>query len=148
MNLLLDTNVVIDYLGRQEPFYKDAERIIAAAYFGDARLWVAVQSFKDAYYVLEHYVESSRVQDAILKLLEVVNPVDLTGEDVVNAARLKWDDLEDCLIATCAVKAGADYLVTRDAKGFARSMVPAISPSEWASLVCAEEGVVYDSVKL
>ena len=38
MNLLLDTNVIIDYMGRQKPFFENAERIIAAGYFGDATL--------------------------------------------------------------------------------------------------------------
>ena len=37
MNLLLDTNVLIDYLGRKPPFFEDAERIVAAGYFGDVR---------------------------------------------------------------------------------------------------------------
>ena len=44
MNLLLDTNVLIDYLGRKEPFFANAERIVAAGFFGDATLWMAAQS--------------------------------------------------------------------------------------------------------
>jgi len=49
MNLLLDTCVVIDYLGRKEPFYAEAERVMAAGFFGDAKLWIAGQTINDAF---------------------------------------------------------------------------------------------------
>ena len=73
MNLLLDTNVIIDFLGRKPPFFADAAEIIAAGYFGDVTLWAPAQSFKDAFYVLENFVDSERVQDAMLSLAQVVN---------------------------------------------------------------------------
>ena len=148
MKVLIDTNVIIDYLGRKKPFFEDAQRVIAAGYFGDAQLWVSAQSFKDAFYVLSHYVDPVCVQDALLKLLEVVNPVDLAGADIAAAARLKWRDYEDCLIALAAQKAGADYLVTRDCKGFERSMVASITPSDWLDLLRENERVTYDAVAL
>ena len=37
MNLLLDTNVLIDYLGRKEPFFANAERIVAHSPEGSSR---------------------------------------------------------------------------------------------------------------
>lgn len=56
--------------------------------------------------------------------MQVVTPVALSPTDYTNALRLGWDDLEDCLVALCAQSARADYLVTRDTKGFSRSLVP------------------------
>lgn len=40
-------------------------------------------------------------------------------------------DYEDALQAAAAKACGADWLITRDAKGFAKSTVPAVSPSEF-----------------
>ena len=148
MNLLLDTNVIIDYMGRQKPFFENAERIIAAGYFGDATLWASAQSFKDAFFVLSHYVDSTRVQAAILKLLEVVHPVDLTGDDVARAVKLQWDDLEDCLIAVSAAKANADYIITRDRKGFTRSMTPTRTPGEWLREARETNNVAFDAIEI
>lgn len=143
MNLLLDTNVLIDYLGRKPPFFEAAERIVAAGYFGDARLWTSVQSLKDAFYVLNHYVESARVQKALLKACEVISPIGISADDALRAARLAWDDYEDCLIALCADKAKADYLITRDAKGFQRSPIPTMRPEEWLAFMEKERGLAY-----
>ncbi|HIS40871.1 MAG TPA: PIN domain-containing protein [Candidatus Aphodovivens avistercoris] len=148
MNLLLDTNVLIDYLGRKPPHFASAQRVVAAGFFGDAKLWVSALSLKDAFYVLGHYLDSQRVQKAMLAACEVVTPVGLSGEDSLRAARLGWDDYEDCLIALAADKAKADYLITRDLKSFARSPVPALSPEAWLSLMEREKGLVYDEISL
>ena len=137
MNLLLDTRVVIDYLGRKEPFYAEAERVMAAGFFGDARLWIAGQTINDAFYVLSKYLGPRRVQAALETLLQVVTPV---------ALRLGWDDLEDCLVALCAQSARADYLVTRDTKGFSRSLVPVVSPSEWLALMEQRHALCFEGV--
>lgn len=146
MNLLLDTNVFIDYVGRKPSFFADAERVVAAGYFGDAKLWVSVQSLKDAFYVLERYLDSRKIQRAFLNACEVITPVGLSADDALRAARLEWDDYKDCLIALCAEKARADYLITRDTKGFARSSVPAMTPAEWLGMMRRERRLVYDVV--
>ena len=148
MNLLLDTCVVIDYLGRKEPFFEQAERVVAAGFFGDAKLWIAGQSINDAFYVLSKYQDSMRVQRAIEAFLQVAMPVSLSAADYVAATRLGWDDLEDCLVALCAQSARAEYLVTRDAGGFARSLVPAISPGDWLESMEREHGLRYEGVEV
>lgn len=144
MNILLDTNVFIDYVGRQEPFFGPAERVIAAGFFGDAKLWLSAQSIKDAHYVLGHYVNSVHVQRAVRKTLDIVTLVSLSASDTEKALFLEWDDYEDCLIALCALRANADYIVSRDKKGFARSMVPVLSPDEWLRIMEEEHGLAYD----
>lgn len=148
MNLLLDTNVFIDYLGRQKPFFECAERVVAAGYFGDAQLWVPVQSVKDAFFILRKYIDSARLQHSFVSVFDVVKPVGLSGDDAVRAARLAWDDYEDCLIALAADKVKADYLITRDSKGFERSSVPPMSPSDWLVMMERDHRLTYDSVTL
>lgn len=148
MNLLLDTNVLIDYLGRKEPFFEPAKQIAMAAFFGDVRAWVPAQSAVDAFYVLERYVDPLRLQKSISKVLTTITPVDLTGADLERAARLAWPDMEDCLISLAADKAGADYLITRDAEGFARSSVPTLSPTAWVDLMREEMGLEYGEERI
>ena len=148
MKLLLDTNVLIDYLGRRAPFFRDAERIMAAGYFGDAQLWASVQSFKDAHYVLSHYSDSAQVQDALARVTDLIHPVDMNGSDLTSGLRLGWGDLEDCLIALCAQKVGADYLVTRGGRGFDRSMVPSITPATWLEQMRKEKGISFEALSL
>lgn len=139
MNLLVDTCVYIDFLGRKAPFFEEAVQVVAAGFFGGAKLWIASQSINDAFFVLNRYMDSQKIQQAIAESLAVFTPVALSPQDYQRAAALGWKDLEDCLVALCAEKAKANWLVTRDAKGFERSPVPAISPTDWLALKRAED---------
>jgi predicted nucleic acid-binding protein len=145
MNLLLDTNVLIDYVGRREPFCKDATSIIAAGYFGDVKLWMAAQSATDVFYVLSKYANSADIQRLLARLYEVVTPVSLTCADLTRATQLLWPDYEDCLISLAANNCQADYIVTRDLRGFDRSCVPVISPANLA-VELTQSGITYGSV--
>ena len=148
MNLLLDANVFIDYLGRKEPFFADARAIVAAGFFGDAKLWVPAQAATDAFYVLNRYVPSERLQKALLSAFEVIEPVALSAEELRRAARLSWPDYEVCLIALAADKVRADYLIARDAKGFQRSSTPVLSPAQWRELMLEEHHLDFDEIQL
>ena len=79
-------------------------------------------------------------------LLEIVNPVDITGADLKTAIQLDWDDLEDCLIAGSAQKVGADFLLTRDTRGLSRSMTPVKSPAEWLAYMQETESVTFGAI--
>lgn len=147
MNLLLDTNILVDYLGRKPPFYGPAQKLFIAACYGDVKLWVPSQSFADAFFVLRKYMDASVLQKVILSALSQVTPVDLTGADLVQAAELSWPDMKDCLVAIAANKAHADYLITRDGKGFERSMVPALTPTAWEQMM-EDRGIIYDEIDL
>lgn len=148
MNLLLDTCILIDYIGRRDPFFADAQQIIAAGYFEDVKLWIPGPSFKDAFYVLSRRADPMNVQRAFVNLAEVVTPVSFTPEDYIRAARLQWNDYEDCLVALAAERAHADYLITRDSSGFDRSIVPTLSPRQWIRMMEADHGLAFDIVDL
>lgn len=135
MNLLLDTNILIDYMGRKPPFCEAAQNVMAAGFFGDAKLWAPASSMKDIFHVLSRYMHSEDLQRLFCELCKVVSLVGLTQEDVVRAARLEWEDFEDCLVAMCAEKVKADYIITRDADGFSRSSVPPMHPKEWLRIM-------------
>jgi hypothetical protein len=47
--------------------------------------------------------------------------------DFERALSLEFADFEDAVQAACAARVKADYLVTRDVKGFRRSPVPPAS---------------------
>ena len=81
------------------------------------------------------------------RLFEVVKPVALSADELIDATRLQWDDNEDCLVMLAALKAHADYLITRDKKGFTRSAVPALTPQEWLALQ-AKRGISYTPAEL
>ncbi len=104
MKVLLDTNVLIDYFAKRDPFYKDAYRLRVMHEFGDVELWASIQSYSDIAYILRGTVDSQKLQEAFLASLSFLRVCSLSQDDLEEACRAGWDDLEDCLIEQCAKK--------------------------------------------
>lgn len=147
MRLLLDTDILINYFSRREPFFADSQKLFIAQFFGDVELWASAKSFTDVFYVLKGPIGAARLQTMLFQSLERLRICSIGCEDVRMAARAQWPDFEDCLIDVAAQKVKADRIVTRDAQGFASPSVPAMTSGE----VLAElegKGFRYDEVLL
>ncbi|MCQ2752219.1 MAG: PIN domain-containing protein [Coriobacteriales bacterium] len=140
MNLLLDTNVLIDYIGKRKEFIEESKKIFISGFFGDAKIWISVQSFKDALYILSKSEDSKLIQQKFIKLCELVSPVDMLADDMILAAKLQWPDLEDCMISLAAE-------ITRDVEGFKNSRVKAITPQQYIEIM-KSENIDYSEIEL
>ena len=148
MDLLLDTNVIIDHFGNRPGFVDASNKIFCMGAFGDANLWVSPQSLNDAFYILRKAAPAESIQAAFAKSLAFLR-VCPAGQDLYQrATALAWPDMEDCLIALCAEDVKADFIVTRDANGFAQSPVKAATPGEIIELMSSKHGLEYDEFAL
>jgi predicted nucleic acid-binding protein len=80
-------------------------------------------------------IKSARI--AIEFLLNTYGVAGITRSDCINALNIPIDDFEDALVAECARKAGADFIVTRDGK-FQRDASPVAAISAAALLAMLE----------
>ncbi len=148
MRVLIDTNVLIDHFGQRAPFFSVWEKLHVMQIFGDIELWVAPQSFADAFYILSKAVSCEALQAAFIESLGFLNVCNVGQAEVLEACKRGWHDYEDCLVALCAENINADYLLTRDASDFKRSNVPCCTPERFLQILEDEYGLGYDTVGL
>ncbi|MCL2807789.1 MAG: PIN domain-containing protein [Coriobacteriia bacterium] len=146
MKVLLDTNILIDYFGEHRAYYSDALKLRVAADFGDIELWATSNSFTDTFYILKKDHNSQSVQELFLANKGLLSICSVTAEDICLAAEEGWPDFEDCLVYVCARKTKADYILSRDKDGFARSSIPCLSPSEFFVAFEERTGISYAEV--
>lgn len=146
MKLFLDTNVLIDLYQQRHPFYEDVKKLQVMEEFGDAELWASAKSFTDIFYVLRRECSSADILCGFEASFEFLNICSIDGSDVRDAARLAWTDFEDCLIDLAAQKVKADFLLTRDASGFAQAKTPVKRPGAFFEWVERECGLVYGDI--
>lgn len=146
MKLLLDTNVLVDYLGARRPFCDQWELINALQMTGYAELWASAESYTDAFCLLRRAAGSEKLQDMFLESLSFVRVCSVDEGDIRKAAERSWPDFEDCLIAVCAEKVKADYIITRDAGGFKRSKIPAMDAPSFFTMLEEDYGIVYEMI--
>lgn len=145
--LFLDTNALIDLCVARIPSIHEAmERIVSSCREGEDELLVCTHSLADATYV----VENSRLfKDAIPDrekrrhvatfLREVAFhfcTVCSVDERIARAAHrnVSEPDFDDALIAECAARSEADYIISSDRNAFRSSRVPGVTPGEYLGL--------------
>ena len=145
MDLVLDNNIVLDHIDRREPFYELSRRVCLLGIVGEANTYISVNMLTDIYYLLQKDYGSQAAQDMIENNLSFLQLIGISTEDARKALAARWDDFEDCLVARCAEKIKADYIVTRNVRDFALSSVEAITPEELFARL-EKQGFVYEEV--
>ena len=136
MVVLIDTNILIDYLLSREDS-KSAERIIDDfCTEGKVTGFIAAHSIPDIFYILRKDFSDEERRRILLDLLDILN-VSAIDKTKLTAALQQdsFTDFEDCLQSKCAEDVAADYIITRNPKDFEKSAVKVISPAEFVKLV-------------
>jgi predicted nucleic acid-binding protein len=129
MRILIDTNVIIDYLADRTPFADLSEQVLTLCESGDVTGLVTASAITDIYYVIRKVAGREKTLEAIRTLCMTLDIVDVGKSDILSAMELGMPDFEDALAAQCAIRAKAEYIVTRNTSDFVNSPVPAIEPA-------------------
>lgn len=133
LRVLLDTNVVLDLLLARDPFYLDALQIFAMAEAKKADLLLSTDAISTICYVIAKNRNGKTARQAITSLLDYVSLATLDERSVRDGLVLGFADIEDALVAAVAQNNDAQFIVTRNAKDFKNSPVPAITPREFVA---------------
>ena len=143
MRVLLDTNIVYDILCKR-PFDEGGLLQLKIMHaFGDVELWVSAKSFTDLFYLIRQELESPAAHDLLEESLSWLKACSVDEGDIKQALQARWHDFEDSLVNVCAEKVKADYLITRDEKGFRNASVPHGTASEFMEFVFEKTNVRY-----
>ena len=133
MNVLIDTNVILDAIAKRPPFSENAEKIFyLVAAEENVTASITANSVTDIYYLIRKHLKSP--EDAklvLLKLFSLFHIIDVTGADCERALELNITDYEDALVITCAERSKMDYIITRNIKDFSNSPVPSTTPENF-----------------
>lgn len=135
MVVLIDTNVIIDFLIKREPYEKAASEIIRKCAEKEMKGYLALHSVTNLWYILRKVPEEKR-REWILDVCSFLRVAGVSHEEVVRAITMKdFKDFEDCIQDRCAGSVGAEYIVTRNTSDFANSQVPAVSPEKFLEIL-------------
>lgn len=131
MNVLLDTNIILDALMERTPFDVEAKEILLRSQSGEIKCMFTANAATDIFYLYSKARDTQTAKIALNFLLMHYGVVSVAQEDCIKALSVPIEDFEDALVAVCAQKAGADYIVTRDDKFLRdKSQVKIITPKE------------------
>lgn len=126
--VVLDTNVMLDYLSATREHHADAVSLMEALLSSEEKTPVILgSSIKDAYYILcRHFHDEALVRSRLDDFRSLMEVADLTSAVLDRAFASDEPDLEDGIVRATAELLGAEAIVTRDATAYAGSTVPAM----------------------
>lgn len=136
MTVLIDTNILLDWILKRQPFLTNAIKIMELCYEGKIRGCLAAHSITNAFFIMRKIYSEQERRGFLLNACDFLSIIDIDGSKITSALEnYKFKDFEDCLQAECAADCRADYIVTRNVDDFANSKVRAITPEELLKLV-------------
>ncbi|AFZ23695.1 putative nucleic acid-binding protein, contains PIN domain [Cylindrospermum stagnale PCC 7417] len=134
MRVLIDTNVVLDFLQARAPFVEDAVKLFEKIDAGEVEGFIAATTITNIYYIIHKAAGAIVAQDAITQILTDLQICAVDRSVLEQANALNFQDFEDAVQYACAIAYRVDAIVTRDVSGFVDAEIPVISPGEMSNI--------------
>jgi predicted nucleic acid-binding protein len=136
MNVLVDTNVVLDVLTKRPLFYDDSLAIFQLADIEGIRGYLSATSMTNIFYLLRKAryssAETYQMMDELSALFTIV-PVSETT--IADALALRWKDFEDAVQFVAARENGAAYIISRNTQDFSSGSIDAVTPEDFIQAI-------------
>ena len=134
--ILIDTNVLLDYLLTREPFYQDAKNVISVCVDGRVKGCIVAHSIWNMFFILRKDYDAKERREVLVNLCSIF---DIEGIDKIKLVsglqNEDFSDFEDCLQMECAKSYGAGYIVTRNIDDYKTSEIKAILPKDYLEML-------------
>ena len=135
MTVLIDTNILLDWILEREPFFVASDKIIRLCSDGTINGCLAAHSITNAFFIMRKNYTVQERRDYLLGFCDFLSIIDIDEKKIISALENRtFKDFKDCLQAECAAACRADYIVTRNVEDFAGSKVKAIAPEDLLKL--------------
>jgi len=114
VNILLDTNVVLDHFLSREPNTDSIDKIFDMIYKDEIEAAVTANSITDIYYIISKSKGDISAREALRYLFDTLSIISIERDDCISALNLPMTDFEDAMVAVCAGKDSFDFIVSND----------------------------------
>lgn len=133
--ILIDTNILLDYLLTREPFYEDAKKVILTCTEGETKGCIAAHSISNMFYILRKDYDTKERREILSNLCTIFDVGGIDKAKLLSGLHNEnFPDFEDCLQMECAKAYNAEYIVTRNIDDYRSSEIKVILPKEYLKL--------------
>ncbi|WOG27753.1 PIN domain-containing protein [Endozoicomonas sp. 8E] len=130
MIILVDTNVILDVLLERSPFVASSSEIMGRVESGTVSGLLCATTVTTIHYLACKSIGKKRGHEAINKLLQIYQIAPVNQKILMFALASSFSDYEDSVLHASAIQAGAEAIITRNAKDFSHSDIPVFTPDE------------------
>lgn len=131
INILLDTNIVIDLLASRDPFYAEAAALFSLADKKSIKLSVSALSLANTHYILSKFTNDQDARKILRNFKVIVTVLPLDDKLVDLALNSDFKDFEDAIQYFTAIENDQKLIITRNKSDFKDSKIPVMTASEF-----------------
>lgn len=131
-NVLVDTDVILDFFYDREPFAEFATEILNLCEEKRINGFTTPVVISNVYYLLRKTAKHQLIIEKIKQLLNIIEIIEIGEEAVLDALNSEFKDFEDALQNFSAVQNGKiNIILTRNVKDFTKSDLAILTPETY-----------------
>lgn len=146
MRLLIDSDVLLDFIGERESTAAAWVKLHAMELAGAAELWVSAEAFGAVRERLVQAIPDHDARSALRSAMAFLSVCSVDGPDVRFALEHEALPYSTALAESCARKIQADFIVTHRGRAAVSRAVRRVSPDELFEVLESEQGIVFDVI--
>lgn len=135
MRVLLDTDVILDFVTQRMPHFVEAKEIFVLLTQNKFEAYFCAITPLNVAYIAQKQFGAVQTRQSISKLLQLVKISEVDAKILQNAINSPIADYEDAVQHESAVAENLDAIVTRNTKDFANATVKVYSPTEFLAIL-------------
>ncbi|MCH7535561.1 MAG: PIN domain-containing protein [Bacteroidetes bacterium] len=137
--IFVDTDVIIDLLIDRLPFANSASKIFDLADKKKIKLCTSTLCINNVYYIVRKIHDDKKTRNVISDLLEIVDILNETKSDILNALESDFKDFEDATQHSVALsKKNINVILTRNTKDYKKSKIAVFTPETLMKMLLNE----------
>ncbi|MBN2087110.1 PIN domain-containing protein [Candidatus Peregrinibacteria bacterium] len=137
-NILIDTDVILDFFFDRLPFSESATQIISLCESKRINGFVTPVICNNSYYLLRQTAQHNKVIEKLRQLITFMDILVMDKDVVLQALSSGFKDFEDALQNFAAIKSGnIDVIVTRNTKDYIKSKIGVMTPENYVKSIAA-----------
>lgn len=134
--VLIDTEVILDFLFDRKPFSEDAAQILSWCENSKIQGFVTSIMLSNIYYLLRKTAKHEKVIENLKMLLNIVDVITTNKDAVLDALHSQFKDFEDALQNFSAQNSNEiKVIITRNSKDYKTSNLAVMEPETYINLV-------------
>lgn len=133
--LWLDSDVLLDWLAKREPWNVAALELVERAITGEWEIWFSPLTLANIHYLYRRHAGLAEAAAAIEKLVRIGNIAPMDATHVRQALATRRSDFEDELQIACAKSLSRlSAVITRNLDDYAQAPLPVYTAQGWLDL--------------
>lgn len=132
--VFLDSDVILDYLLKREPFNVPAREIFVYAFNNEIQIYFSSLTVANIHYLLRKHYGNEGALDKITELLRFCTILPVSEKEIFSAIKSGFSDFEDAIQHFTAIQnPEIDGIITRNPSDYRKSQLPVFTPEVFLS---------------